>query len=269
MRRPNRAAREIDTAASNRNAFERRDNAGLITIEYAALADETPVEIRCNGEPVVVTMATPNDLEDLAVGFLFSERIIKSTDVIDTHVEYREPGFVVDVAAADVTTANVRAAIATSSCGLCGVRTLAEAIATLPPVLGSKLPAARAITRAATRLRDHQPLNQLTRAVHGAAWCDSSGHILVLREDIGRHNALDKLLGAVAQPDTTGFVIVSSRVGYELVQKCAAHSVSTLVAISAPSALAVRLASSVNINLIAVARADNHQVYTRSDLDDG
>lgn len=237
--------------------------------EDHAIAQEVPVEIHLNQQTVVVTMASPVDLADLAVGFLIGERYLALTASVERVEVFHKPiGFVVNVVAQAAPSLRIkeRSVVARSSCGLCGVTSLDDALSDLPAVTRQCPPSARAIHTALSSLRKVQALNQLTRAVHGAAWCDGHGNIVAVREDIGRHNALDKLLGARARTSdsSTGFVLLTSRISYELVQKAAMSNVATLAAISAPTSLALDMARSLGMNIIAIARDDNHSVFVES-----
>ncbi|MEL6868324.1 MAG: formate dehydrogenase accessory sulfurtransferase FdhD [Pseudomonadota bacterium] len=250
-------------------AVKRRRPDGAHSDEQATMADEVAIEIHLNQTTVVVTMASPLDLPDLAVGFLVSERFLEPDAAILDVACFRKPlGVVVNVRAEIVQplTSRSRTVVARASCGLCGVTTLDDAIADLPPVTRRSTPSAQAIHRAVAQLRPQQPLHRQTHAVHAAAWCTPEGNLDLVREDIGRHNALDKLLGARMRrgEPTPGFVLMSSRLSYELVQKAAAHDVATLVAVSAPSTLAVEIGRALGMNLIAIARDDSHTIFVDS-----
>lgn len=233
------------------------------------LADEQAIEIRLNDESVAVLMATPDNLDDLAYGFAITEGYIRQdTSVKNIESQPIDAGVIVNMTISDATLpGRIRSMAARSSCGLCGVTTLAEAIAETPRLSGAPPPSRDAVMQSRSDLSAWQPLNRRTHSVHAAAWCNSDGTIGFAREDIGRHNALDKLLGARARAANLapGYVFVSSRVSYELIQKCAMAAVTTLVAISAPTAFAVRLAQAANINLVAMARDDSDWVFATSD----
>ncbi len=251
-------------------AIVRRAPNACDELEDHAVAQEVPVEIHLNQQTAVVTMASPVDLADLAVGFLVGERYLDREATIERVEVFDKPvGFVVNVMAQTAPSLRIkeRSVVARSSCGLCGVTSLDDALSELPAVTSQPLPTSSAIHAALGRLREAQALNQRTRAVHGAAWCDVKGNIVAVREDIGRHNALDKLLGARARASDTsaGFVLLTSRVSYELVQKAAMSNVATLAAISAPTTLALDIAHSLGINIIAIARDDNHSVFLADD----
>ncbi len=207
-------------------------------------------------------MASPAAFDDLASGFLRSEGYVSISAALSVDTKAWEPGFIVSVTATEKPLRKIpdNTRVANSSCGLCGVQTMAEMLAQTPRVPISALPGATAIHAALSHLRDAQTLNRLTHAVHGAAWALDDGSLLEVREDIGRHNALDKLLGAQPYLSTRGFVLVTSRLSYEMVQKAAMHGVSTLIAISAPTSLAIRLAEASGMNLVAIARDDSHEI---------
>ena len=227
-----------------------------------ALPEETPVAIQLNSSPYAVMMATPADLQDFAIGFALSEGLVKSpANVTNVLVMPAGDGFTVDMAIAKSNIIRQRM-IARSiegrvGCGLCGVREMEDAVR-MP---NGKLPPAHldsyAVSRAFAALPDHQPMNAMNKTVHAAAWCANDGSILLAREDVGRHNALDKLIGAMAQAGTSprdGFVLMSSRCSFELVQKCAIVGISALATVSAPTALAYKLARQCGMTLAALSK---------------
>jgi FdhD protein len=227
------------------------------------IATETAIEINVNGRPLAVMMATPADIEDLARGFALTEGVLSDiADVQGVAVRALPEGLIADVAAdpAKVLEARVRARFleGRSGCGLCGVETLADAIRAVRPVdqgSGAARPpvALEAVRTALSGLGREQPLNQATRTVHAAAWCSLEGAILAVREDVGRHNALDKLIGARAQDMAgPGFVVMTSRCSFELVQKAAVVGVGTLATVSAPTSRALELARAAAVRLIGV-----------------
>lgn len=225
------------------------------------LPEEVPVALQINSEPYTVMMATPADLRDFAVGFLISEGVIKDVaHVKGTLVMPVENGIAVDVAvdeAAIDTSRFVRRAIeGRSGCGLCGVEDIAAAVRPLPVIARRCALQVDAIQKAANALAARQPMNRLNRTVHGAAWVSHTGDIELVREDVGRHNALDKLIGALRREGTdpgTGFVLMTSRCSYELVQKMVNAGYGALVTVSAPTALAHELAVKSNLFLAALA----------------
>ncbi len=235
-----------------------------------AVPEETAVGISYDSEPYAVLMATPQDVADLALGFTVSERIAAADEVLDIRVSEHDEGLVADVllsrAGAQAASARRRRNMeGRSSCGLCGVQSPEDALRALP-VLPSGLAVRRqAIQAALTAMEPLQSLGAATRATHAAAWADTDGKVLLIREDVGRHNALDKLIGAALKAGldpTRAFVVVTSRCSYEMVEKTVLAGVSLLVAISAPTAMAIRKAEGANLTLIALARADGHAIFT-------
>jgi FdhD protein len=232
------------------------------------LADEAPIGILYDGRPHAVLMATPADVEDLAVGFTLSERIALAGQIDGVAVEVVAEGVQVDVRlTAEGRKGRARARVRTmegrSSCGLCGVQRLAAAVRPLEP-LAATAPVTRAALEAALDALDEaQTLGRLTRACHAAALADADGKLILIREDVGRHNALDKLIGAAARQGLEGAIcLVTSRCSYEMVEKAAIAGFPILVAISAPTALAIRKAQEANLTLVALARADGCAVFT-------
>ena len=235
------------------------------------VAEEVPVALLYNGVPHVVMMCTPADLEDFARGFSVTERIVERVEDVQA-VLVREiaapPGYEVDVripsVSAERLAGRVRNLQGRTGCGLCGAQTLEDAIQAPRHVpAGSKVSVA-AIRRALEALRQQQPLNAATGATHAAAWVTPDGLIVAAREDVGRHNALDKLIGhlLVAGADLArGFLVITSRASYEMVAKAASVGMPMIVAISAPTAYAVRVAEEAGITLVGFARADRHVVY--------
>lgn len=229
-----------------------------------AIAAECPVAIEYNGLGYAVMMATPADLDDLGIGFTLTERIAASRDdIVDIEAILVERGMLLRITLAPGSFApmaeRVRHRVSDSGCGLCGVENLEQALRPLP-VLEARPPArSDAIFRALAAIGEHQPLNRLTGAVHGAAFCDARGEIVMLREDVGRHNALDKLIGGLASgglPVDHGFFLLTSRCSYELVEKTVIAGCPLLVTVSAPTTLAVDRAKSAGLTLVTLARAD-------------
>jgi FdhD protein len=214
-------------------------------------------------------MASPTDVEDLAMGFTVTERVAPFGAIERVTVSVQPEGLLADVllekrAGADLAQFRRRTLESRSSCGLCGVETLKDAVR--PPVRVGPGPRLQrvAIQRALAALEQAQPLGVLTRATHAAAWADADGSLRMVREDVGRHNALDKLVGAAlgaGLDPARAFIVVTSRCSYEMVEKTAAAGVSVLVAISAPTALAITQAEAAGMTLIALARADGHTVF--------
>ena len=246
------------------------------------IAAEVPVAISVSGFGYAVMMATPADLEDFAYGFALSERLIDAPVQIERIEVRHEPrGVLLDLwlddSRRDLVLERVRHRIGESSCGLCGIENLDQALRPLPSVKAPEAIAPEAIFAALAELSAHQPLSTATGAVHAAALADGSGRIVAAREDVGRHNAFDKLIGhglrqgqKLGTPLDAGFVLLSSRCSYELVEKAALAGVRLLVTVSAPTTLATERAEAAGLTLIALARsdemlvaADPHGVFSR------
>jgi FdhD protein len=236
------------------------------------LAEETPVTLVYNLAPHAVMMATPCDLEDFAVGFSLTEGIVRrASDITGMSVVRYGRGVELQIEIPTVLTAAVRERhrrlSGRTGCGICGASSVDEVFRELPPVRAGTPIQASAITHAMHELIERQPLNDETGAVHAAAWARRDGALMFVREDVGRHNALDKLVGAVVNagiPPHDGFVVVTSRASFELVQKAAILGAPLLAAVSAPTALAVRVAHSVGLTLVGYARDERLTVYTHS-----
>jgi FdhD protein len=229
-----------------------------------AIAVEAPVQIVIGGAPFAVMMATPNDLEDFAYGFALTEQIAESIgDIRGVEVERVEDGWKLKIALSgerlQAHLARGRAMSGRTGCGLCGIENFSQMPSPRPPLHPQDAIAPQAIHAALGELEARQPLNQLTRAVHAAAWCGRDGTIVLSREDVGRHNALDKTIGALANaavaPDS-GFFVITSRCSFEMVAKTAIFGAGTLVSVSAPTSLALERARRFGVRLIAVARRD-------------
>jgi len=251
--------------------FER----GIRTEDDDRLAEEVPVAMHFDGAPFAVMMTTPADLEDFARGFAFTEGKIDTVlDIV--HIEVREvfEGIVVDVrtaggltaAPARTETKEARELPGRSGCGICGSRELEDVVRHPAPVAAGPTLTVDAIERALETLRAQQPINAFTGSVHAAAWALPDGSIVKVREDVGRHNALDKLIGAMLADGTdprAGFLVITSRASYEMVTKAAVAGITIVVAISAPTALAVHLAADCGVTLIGFARSGRFNVYSR------
>lgn len=234
------------------------------------VATEVPVALTYNKRSHVVMMATPMELEDFATGFSLTEGIIEQAgDLLDVSVIEREQGLELAISVNQESFARLdtqrRNLVGRTGCGLCGAESLDQAMRQ-PAVVGSAVSVSNtALQRAIQSLNDHQPLQATTGALHGAAWCDINGEILAAREDVGRHNALDKLIGHLGRNGfdaSSGFVLVSSRASYEMVYKAAAVGMEILVAVSAPTSLAIDFAHRSGISLVGFARPGRHNVYT-------
>jgi FdhD protein len=238
-----------------------------------SIAVESPVNILFGGIAFAVMMTTPADLEDFAIGFALTEGIVDSlSEIRGVEIEPAQGGFKINVALAgermSAHLARGRAISGRTGCGLCGIADLAH-LPAVPARVANAGPIDPASVKAALQaLERSQPLNEQTRAVHAAAWCDRSGVVVALREDVGRHNALDKLIGALVRNGVApqdGFFVITSRCSFEMVAKAATFGAATLVAISAPTSLAIERARACGLTLIAVARADHAMIFTPSD----
>jgi len=249
-------------------AFRRLTPEGEDASVMRDLAEEVPVALEFNGIGYAVLMATPADIADLVLGFALSERLIEAGDpVFAVDVHAAEEGIVARATLpperTDALLDRVRHRATDSSCGLCGIENIEQAMRPLPPVTARSGADEAAIFRALEALQAHQPLNARTGAVHAAAWVGSDGAIRLVREDVGRHNAFDKLIGAMRRAALGagtdwdgGFALLSSRCSYELVEKAALSGCPLLVTISAPTALALRRAREAGLDLRVVARRD-------------
>ncbi|GAO39340.1 formate dehydrogenase maturation protein FdhD [Sphingomonas changbaiensis NBRC 104936] len=244
---------------------EVRADGGTLPIERE-IAAECPCAIEVNGLGYAVMMLTPAYLDDFAYGFCLSERLIDAAvdvEAVDRHAT--EHGVVVRVttraALRERVLDRVRHRVSDSSCGICGIENLEQALRPLPKLVSSAPPlAATAVFAALARMRDHQPLNRATGAVHAALACDADGSVLLAREDVGRHNAFDKLIGAMASAGESWdgrFALLSSRCSYELVEKAALAGCPVLVTVSAATSLAIERARESGIRLISLARPDS------------
>lgn len=251
-----------------------RVNAGKFSTIEDRVVDETPVALVYNGEPHVVMLATPSDLKDFAIGFSLTEGIIKHADEIDyLDITPCESGIQIHmrIAAGDDNPANIRQRNLTgrTGCGLCGTALIEEAVRNTPEVESHLQISTESIFKALSVLEQYQPVNKLTGAIHAAAWVNQSGDILAVREDVGRHNALDKLAGALHTDDKldpdSGFAIITSRASYEMVTKAAFAGIGILVAISAPTALAIAISEKSKITLIGFARNKSCVIYTHAE----
>ena len=245
----------------------RRLDAGARRFADAArtVPEETPVALSFNGITHAVMLATPADLEEFGIGFALAEGIVETAEeVLDLEVTALGEGIEVAMGLTARRAAALgdrrRTLAGPTGCGLCGVDSLAQANRTPAPLSDGFAVSEAAIRRGLTALPQAQALNARTGAVHAAAWIDGSGALVALREDVGRHNALDKLIGALALAGTdmrTGAALLTSRCSVELVMKAASAGMPVLVAVSAPTARAVALALAVNLTLVALARADS------------
>lgn len=252
-------------------ALHVRDGQAAMVAE--TVAAEVPVAIAYGEETHVVMMATPADLEDLGVGFTLAEGIVGHVDEVsamlmgDLDIGLRLAMRIPPERAAGLGE-RARNLPGRSGCGLCGITSIEAALRPLPRVAAGRPIAAGAVTRAFAALPARQVINQATGAVHAAGFAGADGELLLVREDVGRHNALDKLIGAVARAGLApadGFLALTSRCSMEMVQKAATAGFPVLAAISAPTALAIELAERAGLTLAAFVRPDGFNLYAHPD----
>ncbi|GIL06827.1 formate dehydrogenase accessory sulfurtransferase FdhD [Betaproteobacteria bacterium PRO7] len=251
---------------------ERRSGRAQVAVA-ADLAQELPIAFEYNGISHAVMLATPADLHDFAVGFSLSEGIATSGQCYGVDVQRNAAGITLAIEIAAEAFVQLKARRRTlagrTGCGICGTESLDQVLRPLPDLSGIALQVTpSALARAHAGLEAVQPLQRATGAAHVAVWCARDGAVVVAREDVGRHNALDKLIGALARARTDprdGFALVTSRASVEMVQKSATAGIAVLAAVSAPTALAVRTAESCGQTLIGFARGAAFNVYTRPD----
>lgn len=242
----------------------RRD--GSATIVERATAIEAPCAVEVNGLGYAVMMLTPADLEDFALGFCLSERLIDAAaDALSVEPHRTERGIVLRVttrpALRERVLDRVRHRVSDSACGICGIENLEQALKPLPRLRARRHPLAPdAVFRALESMREHQPLNRATGTAHAALACEADGTVLLAREDVGRHCAFDKLIGAMlrqSEPWGERFALLSSRCSYELAEKAARAGCTALVTVSAATSLALEIAAESGLELITLARADS------------
>lgn len=265
------SAAGTDEVPAQRTFAVSRWRHGVLTAEVDHLAEEVPVALEYNGISHAVMLATPADLEDFALGFSLSEGIVDAVgDIYGVDVEAGVQGITVRVEIATgafVALKGRRRAVAgRTGCGLCGTESLDEVMRTPEPVRSQAEFDPRLFEHAFAVLHKRQALLRDTGATHAAAWMRPDGEIALVREDVGRHNALDKLAGALARGGrediARGAVIVTSRASYEMVQKTAAIGAGVLAAVSGPTAMAVRLADTAGITLAGFVRGGTMVVYS-------
>lgn len=242
---------------------------GESVADHDVAAAEVPVCLEFNGLSHAVMLASPADLEDFALGFSLTEGIIdRPRDLLEIEEQATCEGIVLHLTVAAASfhrLKQVRRNMAgRTGCGLCGAESLGQVFRTIPPLKERGAIAAPALHAAFRDLSANQPLQRLTGATHAAGWALPDGSLALIREDVGRHNALDKLIGAMVRAGTDpaqGAAMVTSRASYEMVQKSAAAGIAILAAISAPTALAIRMADSLNLTLAGFARGGGHVLY--------
>jgi FdhD protein len=238
-----------------------------------AIPEEAALALTYNGGTYAVMMGTPQNLEDFAVGFSLSEGIIQSPEEIASlEIVDLDDGIELRMWLAEEKASRLserrRHIAGPTGCGLCGIDSISEAVRPAAVVAKGRSFGPREIMTAMASLPPLQPINIETRAVHAAAFWTPAAGIVALREDVGRHNALDKLAGGLAQLKASaseGMVLLTSRVSVEMVQKTAAIGAPVMVAVSAPTALAVKMAEAAGITLVAIARSDGFEIFTHPD----
>ncbi|MBR0750692.1 formate dehydrogenase accessory sulfurtransferase FdhD [Bradyrhizobium jicamae] len=246
---------------------------GSLTDGARLIPEETALALTYNGGTYAVMMGTPEDLSDFAIGFSLSEGIVQSADEIETlDIVELDDGIELRMwlkaDKAEQISERRRHIAGPTGCGICGIESIAEAVKPAAVVPRGRCFSPREIMTAIASVAPRQEINHQTRAVHAAAFWMPGRGIVALREDVGRHNALDKLAGALARDDiatSEGMVLLTSRVSVEMVQKTAAIGAPLMVAVSAPTALAVRMADAAGITLAAIARADGFEVFTHAE----
>ncbi len=243
---------------------------GVRTTSADVLAVEVPVALEYNGISHVVMLASPNDLEDFALGFSLTEGIIaQPSELYEAEVEQRDDGLLVHLQIASERFAALkerrRNMTGRTGCGLCGTEALDQVRRVVSPVAHRHMFADQQLMSGMRAMQALQPLQQQSGATPAAAWMNAQGQVVLVREDVGRHNALDKLIGALVTRRTdltTGALLITSRASYEMVQKAAIMNIGLVAAISAPTSFAVSLAESTGLTLIGFMRDHSYVIYT-------
>lgn len=267
---PSECPAELSAGHSTATVWRRHPDSENLLAEQDELANEVPVALEYNGIAHATLLATPNDLEDFAYGFSYTEGVIRSaSDIYDVDLEETQNGIIVSVTIASACLDSLkrrrRAMAGRTGCGLCGIENLDEVVRPLNPVAPRRdRLVTSALILAARQLRQAQPVHGVTGATHAAAWANADGILQTVREDVGRHNALDKLIGSLIRKPfdaQTGFAVISSRASFEMVQKSAAAGINTLIAVSAPTAYAAGMAQNLNLFLAGFMRGETFTVY--------
>lgn len=272
---------DVDVPSAQQRQVLRCTN-DTLTTAMDDIAEETAIALVYNGISHVVMMSTPSDLFDLAIGFSLSEKIVDdASEILDISATKQALGIEVNITVSNRAVWRLkqqrRNMTGRTGCGLCGAESLQQAMKNQQTTItgGQKNKKAPrelseltnlAIQKAVVDLQAHQPLQQMTGAVHAAAWCDENGNIKLIREDIGRHNALDKLIGALSASSIvinhSSFLLISSRASYEMISKAQVAGISMLVAVSAPTSLAINIAKNTGMTLVGFARNGRHTIYS-------
>ena len=269
-KRPTCAAPALDTPAPAASQSYQYCNLDLSASASTALAEEVALAIAYNGISQAVMLVTPTDLEDFIVGFSLGSGIVSErSDIYDLQLSGSGSAMYAQVNIASRAFWNLkqqrRQLAGTSGCGLCGVEAVEQALPQLPVLPGAPLPPAEWLDGLRQRINAFQPLGQHCGAVHAAVFMNNQGELLLGREDIGRHNALDKLIGALVRqdiPTAGGVAIVTSRCSLELIQKALRAGIQTLVSLSSPTGLALQWARRHNLNLIHLPQKNAPRVYS-------
>lgn len=261
----------FNTEAANEYAVTRHQ-AGGVEAQLDIIAEEVPIALVYNGISHVVMLATPQDLDDFALGFSLTEGIFdEPSDLYGMEIVQQEQGIELHLEVASACFQRLkekrRNMAGRTGCGLCGSESLEQALRIPTRKPHKKLAvkfSGKVINLAFANIRQQQKLQTLTGATHASAWVNLNGEVELLREDVGRHNALDKLIGAMAKAErrSEGFVLTTSRASYEMVQKTVSAGAHMLVAISAPTGLAIRVAEQCDLTLVGFARENSYVVYS-------
>ena len=240
---------------------------GVTSETCDAVVAEVPVAMSFNGISYAVMMATPSDLEVFIRGFAIGEGIVDGAPAIyDIEIEPADLGVAVNATVSNETAHRLksrrRSMAGPSGCGLCGIESIEQMTRFIEPLETGTLPSQSALDKALSDMRARQVVSQSTSGAHAAIWCDMDGNIVSVREDVGRHNALDKLIGWHSLNANSGFVLVSSRASYEMVAKAATAGIGVLAAVSAPTSMAVETAKTANLKLIAFASSGRYALYS-------